>query len=73
MKLTGPLTCIYFGLLIFAFAWMSDLGPPDPNIGRGIARGISEQVAEVIGGLICLVGVVWFLIRWLDHYKDDSS
>ncbi len=66
MKLTGPLICFFTGLLIFALAWMSNFGPPDHNIGRGIAHSIMRQAFGVLGGLISFAGLIWFVLRWFE-------
>ncbi|UWR24516.1 hypothetical protein [Sulfitobacter sp. S190] len=70
INLTGPIICILIGFVIFAVAWLSGHGPPDHNIGRGIANSIMRQGFAIVGGFISICGVAWLLIRWLDRSSE---
>ncbi|TDT75239.1 hypothetical protein BDE40_1967 [Litoreibacter halocynthiae] len=67
MKLSAPLICFFTGFLIFFVAWMSGFGPPDHNIGRSIASGIVRQGFQVLGGVTCVLGIIWLIVRWSDR------
>lgn len=66
MNLFGPLICLLIGFMIFSAAWMSGLGPPEHNIGRGIASSIFRQAFEIIGGFTIIWGLIWLFIRWFE-------
>lgn len=65
MKATGPLVSILIGSVIFILAWTSGFGPTDHNIGRSIANSVLRQGFMVLGGIVCAIGVLVFLTRWL--------
>ncbi|MEX3014811.1 hypothetical protein [Gymnodinialimonas hymeniacidonis] len=72
MKLSGPIITIIAGIAIFCIAWMAQGPSNDPNIGRGIANYILSQILLGLGGLTCLVGLTWLLVRFFDRGGDDS-
>ncbi len=72
MKLTGPLITLAAGVLICAIAWTASNGTGDANIGRNIANAVIAQGALILGGLTCIAGVTWVLVRWLGGSVDDD-